>query len=70
MMQRGDMVHMWDQRHEKPGKHGKFNKLWLKPYKIEYVSGSNSFYLSHLDGEKFPLPVNGKYFNMYSCDGI
>jgi hypothetical protein len=38
--------------------HKKFNSLWLDPYKIETLVGTNSFYLTSLNGEKFPLPVN------------
>jgi hypothetical protein len=44
--------------------------MWLGPYKIENVVGSNSFYISHLDGEKLPLHVNGKHLYMYYFDGM
>jgi hypothetical protein len=47
---------MWNKKKEKPGKHGKFDSLWLGTYKIEDVSGTNSFYLNHLDEEKMQLP--------------
>jgi hypothetical protein len=49
---------------EKPRKHGKFDSLWLGLYRIEDVVGLNSFYVSHLDGENFPLPVNGKVLKL------
>jgi hypothetical protein len=51
-MKKRDLVLMWDKKKEKPGKHGKFDSLWLGPYKIEDVVGENYFYLNHLDGEK------------------
>lgn len=65
-----DMVLTWDRRHEKQDKHGKFDILWLGPYKIEGVAGLNSFYFSHLDGEKLPLLVNGQLLKIYYSDGI
>jgi hypothetical protein len=61
---------MWNKRIEKAGKHGKFEILWLGPYKIEDIAGNNSFYLSHLDGERLPLPVNGKILKMFYEDNI
>jgi hypothetical protein len=47
------------------GKHGKFKSLWLSPYMIEDVEVANSFYLSHLDGEKMPFPLNGKALKFF-----
>jgi hypothetical protein len=35
--------------------HNKFDTLWFGPYKIEDKSGTNSFYLSHLDGKKIVI---------------
>jgi hypothetical protein len=32
--QKDDMVLLWDKRKEKPGKHGKFDSLWMGPYII------------------------------------
>ena len=54
-----------DRRREDPGKHGKFDSLWLGPYQITDIVGPNAFHLSHLDGEKIPLPVNEKALKMY-----
>jgi hypothetical protein len=31
VLQKGDLVLIWDKRSEKLGKHGKFDKLWLGP---------------------------------------
>ena len=30
----GDLVLMWDTRHEDFGKHGKFDHLWIGPFVI------------------------------------
>jgi hypothetical protein len=56
----GDTVFLWDKGREKPGKHGKFDSLWLGPYVIWEIEGPNSFHLSHLDGEPINIPMNGK----------
>jgi hypothetical protein len=39
--------------------------LWLGAFMIEAIVGPNTFYLSHLDGEKIELPVNEKYMKPY-----
>ena len=49
---------MWDKEKEKLGKHDKFDCLWLCPYGMEGFIGSNSFFLSHLDGEKLELNLD------------
>ena len=61
----GDTVLLWDKRREKPGKHGKFDSLWTGPYLIDSIAGTNSFNLSHLDGEILPLPVNGQLLKIF-----
>jgi hypothetical protein len=43
----------------------KFDSMWLGPYRIERKAGINSFYLANLDGEKFPLLVNGQLLKLY-----
>jgi len=43
----GDFVLMWDKRHEKSGDHRKFDSLSLRPFKMEAITGPNTFYLSH-----------------------
>ena len=60
----GDTVLLWDKRREKPGKHGKFDSLWLGPFIIKDEAGPNSFYLSHLDGEPMKFPMNGKQLEL------
>jgi transposase InsO family protein len=63
--QKDDTVLLWDKRHEKPGKHEKFDSLWTGPYIIQDVAGPNSFYLSRMDGEKLTLPVNGQLLKLF-----
>ena len=53
---------MWNKRNEKVGNNCKFEILWLGPYKIEGFLGNNFFYLSHLDGERVPLPCQWESF--------
>jgi hypothetical protein len=55
----GDTVFLWDKGKEKPGKHGKFDNLWLGRYLIREIAGPNSFHLIHLDGEPINIPQNG-----------
>jgi hypothetical protein len=63
--QTGDTILLWDKRREKPGSHGKFDSLWAGPYIIQDIAGKNSFFLSRLDGEKLPLPVNGQLLKLF-----
>ena len=42
----GDMVLLWDKRREKSGKEKKFDNLWMGPYIIYGVAGTNSFLLN------------------------
>ncbi|KAH9292643.1 hypothetical protein KI387_042171, partial [Taxus chinensis] len=34
----GDIVLLWDKRHEPRGNHGKFDSLWLGPFKIRHFT--------------------------------
>jgi hypothetical protein len=47
----GDDVLLWDKAHKAPSKHCKFDSLWLGPYTIYEVLGTNAFRLKTLDGE-------------------
>jgi len=60
-----DTVLLWDKGKEKPGKHGKFDSLWLGPYLIREIAGPNSFHLSHLDGEPMNIPRNGQQLKLF-----
>jgi hypothetical protein len=39
----GDMVLLWDKKNDKAGDHGKFDSLWLGPYRINSAVGPNTF---------------------------
>ena len=69
-LQVGDMVLLWDRKNEKPGKHKKFDSLWLGPYIIRDIAGPNSFHLSRLDGEPLHLPANGQMLKLFFRDDI
>jgi hypothetical protein len=64
----GDTFLLWDKGREKPGKHGKFDSLWLGPYLIREIAGPNSFHLSHLDGEPINIPGMGNSSSSSSDD--
>jgi hypothetical protein len=46
----GDLVLRWEARKEDTEKHGKFDHLWFKPFKIAAAEGKNSFSLENLNG--------------------
>ena len=66
-LQVGDFVLKWDKAHEDKGKHTKFQKMWLGPFKISEKIGPSTFILQDLSGKRDSLPVNGiilkKIFN-------
>ena len=43
--QLGDLVLKWNARFKNKGKHGKFDHLWKRPYKISALSGKNAYFL-------------------------
>ena len=65
MFQTGDLVLRWDTKREEKGKHGKFDPLWYRPYKITEARSNNTFMLENLDGEAIGLPMNGQYLKHY-----
>lgn len=60
-----NLVLLWDKRREPKGKHGKFDSLWLGPFKIRHFCGDNTYYLSYPDGTHLDFPYNGKYLKHY-----
>jgi hypothetical protein len=68
-LKEGDLVLMRDKRREKLGMHQKFDILWLGPYKIEEIFGSDSFHLSTSEGRKMSLPVNKSLLKIYFLEG-
>jgi hypothetical protein len=61
-----DLVLKWDARNEDKGKHGKFDHLWLGPYRIVAYHGNNVFLLQELNGDFLGGgPVNGRFLKHY-----
>jgi hypothetical protein len=55
-----DLVLKWDAHKEYH--HGKFDSLWLGPFKVDKVLDNNNFLLQNLEGEEvFGGPVNGRF---------
>jgi hypothetical protein len=44
-----EKVFLWDSTHADRGRHSKFQKLWLGPFKIVFLLGSNSYLLKELE---------------------
>ena len=58
----GDLVLKWDAPKQDKGKHGKFEALWVRPFKISEVFSNNTYRLRDLkDQEVFNGPVNGHF---------
>jgi hypothetical protein len=58
----GDLVMKWDAPKQDKGKHGKFEALWIGPFKISEVFSNNTYRLQDLEGEEvFNCPVNGHF---------
>jgi len=47
----GYLVLKWDAINEDKGKHGKFDHLWLGPFKIAAYRGRNAYLLQESNGE-------------------
>jgi hypothetical protein len=60
-----DLVLKWDARKKDAGKHGKFDHIWFRPFKIVAIEGKNSFLLENLDGKTFDAPINGRYLKTF-----
>jgi len=61
----GDLMFLWDKRREKPGMHKKLNGLWIGPYKIISLAGTNAFNIGTMEGESLKLPVNAIHMKHY-----
>jgi hypothetical protein len=53
-----EFVLMWDKKKCQPNTCKEFVKFWLGPYKIQKMSVNDSYYISTLDGRRFPLPIS------------
>ena len=61
----GDIVLLCDKNKEKPGNHGKLEKIWMGPYRVSRIAEKGSLWLETLDGEELEFPVNGLLLKHY-----
>jgi hypothetical protein len=54
-----EKVLLWDSTHAERGRHSKFQKLWLGPFKISFILGTKSYLLNDLDDRLFSYSTNG-----------
>jgi hypothetical protein len=55
----------WDSTHVDRGRHSKFQKLWMGPFKITFVMGENSYLLKDLEERLFSYSTNGSHLKHY-----
>ena len=56
----------WDATSQEKGKHGKFEALWIGPFKISEVFSNNTYRLQNLeDFGVFGGPINGNFLKKY-----
>jgi hypothetical protein len=60
-----EKVLLWDSAHAERGRHSKFQKLWLGPFKIASVLGTNSYLLKDMDERLFSYSTNGSHLKHY-----
>jgi hypothetical protein len=60
-----EKVMLWDSSHADRGRHSKFQKLWMGPFKITFVLSTNSYILKDLQERFFLYNTNGSYLKNY-----
>jgi hypothetical protein len=60
-----DKVFLWDSAHADKGKHSKFQKLWLGPYKIALIVRNNTYMLKDFEERLFSFTTNGSHLKHY-----
>jgi hypothetical protein len=60
-----EKVFLWDSTHADRRRHSKFQKLWLGPFKIAFVLGTNSYILKYLQERLFSYNTNGSHLKHY-----
>ena len=60
-----EKVLLWDSTHVDRGRNSKFQKLWLGPFKIDFVLGTNSYILKDLEEWLFSYSTNGSHLKHY-----
>jgi hypothetical protein len=64
--QLGNLILKWDAPKQDKYKHGKFEALWIGPFKISEVFSNNTYKLQDLeDAEVFGSPVNGHFLKKF-----
>ena len=64
--QLGDLVLKWDAPKQDKGKHGKFEALWIGPFKIYEVFSNKTYKLQSLEDSKFfGGPINEHFLKKY-----
>jgi hypothetical protein len=64
--QLGVLVLKWDAPKQDKGKHGKFEALWIRPFKVSETLSNNTYRLQNLEGDEvFNGPVNGHFLNLF-----
>jgi hypothetical protein len=59
-------VLIWNAKNEDRGKHGKFDHLWLGPFKIVAYHGNNAYLIHESNGDVIRVgPVNGRFLKQY-----
>jgi hypothetical protein len=62
----GDLVLIWDTINEDKVKHGKFDHLWLRPFKIASYHGSNAYLIQENNGDIIGGgSMNGRFLKHY-----
>jgi len=60
-----DKVLLWNSAHPERGRHSKFQKLWLGPFKIAFILDKNSYLLKDMDERLFYYSTNGSQLKRY-----
>jgi transposase InsO family protein len=60
-----EKVLLWDSTHANKGRHLKFQKLWLGPFKIAFVLVANSYLLKDLEERLFSYSTNDFHLKHY-----
>jgi hypothetical protein len=64
--QSGDLVLKWDAPKQDRGKHGKFEALWIRPFKISKKFPNNTYRLQKFEGDEvFGGLVNGHFLKKF-----
>jgi hypothetical protein len=60
-----EKVFLWDSSHVDRGRHSKFQKLWLGPFKISFVLGTNYYIIKDLEERLFSYSTYGSHLKHY-----